>query len=325
MKNLDETIKKTLFNMNYDSKKTFFENRGLLMEVTEPLTFIAPNPKSPTTNIKIKTTGKSLGTVSSNSEKLKESKPFHDETTLVYFPSRKYIYYKDGDRVSNYRNSSLDECVLERYPNGKIKKQDRQCLIRRSNRINELEKERHFFCLSKITNNQTLMNMPFAIQVSGTKMDQYGESDDGTYKIMFFLNGENCAYGGFNYYLDSGYETSLNTDYPLKPMKLESLSNQQQKPTVKKVVQKVKKVVQKVDTPKLTPEEQKKWCKEHGKQWDEEMGVCLGDEITVTPNDNKLTPIEKETKKLNDKKNSEGDTPNLPAKFNTYTVVIDDF
>lgn len=319
MKNLDEIIKKTLLNMNYDSKKTLFENRVLLREGTDkPLTFIAPNPKSPTTNIKILTIGKSLGTVASNLEKLKESKPLHNETTLIYFPSKKYINYNEGDRVSNYRESTADECVLERYPNGTIKKQDQQCAIRRSNRINQLEKERHTFCLSKITNNQTLMNMPFAIQVNNQKYseDDFGMQtslENGTYNILFFLNGENCAYEGFNYYLDSGYETSLNTDYPLKPMKVESLSNQQQKPTIKKVVQKV-------DTPKLTPEEQKKWCKEHGKQWNEEMGVCLGNEVTVTPNDTKLTPIEKETKKLNDKK-SNGDKPNT----NLNTIVIDDF
>ena len=84
MKNLDEIIKKTLLNMNYDSKKTLFENRVLLREGTDkPLTFIAPNPKSPTTNIKILTIGKSLGTVASNLEKLKESKPLHNETTLI--------------------------------------------------------------------------------------------------------------------------------------------------------------------------------------------------------------------------------------------------
>lgn len=321
MKNLDEIIKKTILNMKYDSKKTLFENKMFLWENTDkPLTFIAPNPKSPSTNIKIVTVGKSLSTVSSNLEKLKESKPLHDETTLVYFPSKKYIQYIEGSRIINYRESTAEECVLERYPNGTIKKQNQECAIKRSNRINQLEKERHAFCLSKITNNQTLMNMPFAIQVSSQKYseDEFGVQtslENGTYNVLFFLNGDNCDYAGFNYFLDSGYETSLNTDYPLKPMKAESISNtqNQKKPIIKKVTQNSK-------TPKLTPEEQKKWCKEHNKQWDEEMGVCLGAEVTVTPNDNTLTPTEKEVKNSkNQKQNKDNSKPEL------NTIVIDDF
>ena len=292
MNNKDLLLERILLNMKYDSKKTLYENRIILNEDgSNPLTFIGVNPNNPAQKVKWTTIGNILSKVSNNLPSLKEIK--YDQNTIVpnslmTIVGKKYLRYDPGKTLDNYW-PTLVNCITETYSNGRPKSWDQACRKKHSDNVQALEKQRHTFCLSRILNNQGLLDMPFAIQVSGTKKDQFGESNDGTYKILFFLTGEDCKFGGFNYYHDSGYETSLNWDYPLTPLKAEFISKPKEQP--KPVV---KKVEQKVETPKLTPEQQKKWCADRGKVWSDEVNACIGKEITLDSSKMEIQKKEKE-------------------------------
>ena len=285
----NEILKKILLHMKYDSKKTLSENKIILNEAgPTPLTFNGPSTQNLSQIVKYTTVGKILSKVSNN---LSELKKIVIQDGAVS-DGGKYLWYdEEGSLVKNYKPSIMN-CVSETYSNGRVKSWDMACRTKHFQNLDNLMKERHTFCLSRILNNQSLLNLPFAIQVGGTKMDEFGDSDDGTYKILFFLTGEDCKYNGFNYYLDSGYETTLNWDYKLKPLKVELISKPKEQP--KPIV---KKVEQKSETPKLTLDQQKKWCADHGKVWNEDTNTCQFAEVTVKSSETAIRP--KEDKKIN--------------------------
>lgn len=283
-----EILKKILLHMKYDSKKTLSENKIILNEAgPTPLTFNGPNPSNLSQTVKYVTVGKILSKVSDNLSTLKE---FEYKDNVMTLKHKKHFYYPNSDALIRNHESKLTNCISETYSNGRVKSWDPECRNKYFKTLDALNQKRHTYCLSKIINNQALLNMPFAIQVSGTKMDQYGESSDGVYKIMFFLNGDDCTFGGLNYYHDSGYENFLNTDYELKPLNIELIQKPKEQP--KPVV---KKIVQKSETPKLTLDQQKKWCADHGKVWDEDTNTCQFAEVTVKPNENKIKSKDGET------------------------------
>lgn len=293
--------------MKYDSRKTLFENKILLNESDPQITFMAPHPSAPTQIVKWTTNGKILSKVSQNISFLEKSTLEGDRNPILSFDNgKKHLYYDDGKQLSHYKEYSLEQCIEERFAGGKggVKSWDHACLGTRTETLNSLEKSRFKACLSTITNNQKLMNMPFAIEKSGQKVDQYGESENGTYKIWFKLIGEDCSYGGFNYYYDNpNFNSFLNYEHPLKPLKPELVKNQQQKPIVKKVEQKVEK-------PKLTLDQQKKWCQEHGKVWSDEVNACVGKEITLDSSKMEIqTKDDKDDK--DDIKNSSSSSKNV--------------
>jgi hypothetical protein len=285
----NEILKKILLHMKYDSKKTLSENKIILNEAgPTPLTFNGPSTQNLSQIVKYTTVGKILSKVSNNLSELKKI-VIQDG---VVSDGGKYLWYdEEGSLVKKYKPSIMN-CVSETYSNGRVKSWDMACRTKHFQNLDKLMKERHTFCLSRILNNQSLLNLPFAIQVGGTKMDEFGDSDDGTYKILFFLTGEDCKYNGFNYYLDSGYETTLNWDYKLKPLKVELISKPKEQP--KPIV---KKVEQKSETPKLTLDQQKKWCADHGKVWNEDTNTCQFAEVTVKSSETAIRP--KEDKKIN--------------------------
>ncbi len=190
MNNKELLLERLLLNMKYDSRKTLSENKILLNEAgPTPLTFIGANPNNPTQKVKWTTIGKILSKVSDNLPSLKEIK--YDQNTIVpnslmTIVGKKYLRYDPGKTLDNYW-PTITNCITETYSNGRPKSWDEACRKKHSDTVNDLEKQRHTFCLSRILNNQLLLDMPFAIQVSGTKMDEFGESDDGTYKILFFF------------------------------------------------------------------------------------------------------------------------------------------
>ena len=286
MNNKDLLLERILMNMKYDSKMTLSENKILLSEDgPTPLTFDGPNPLNLSSIVKWTTIGKILSKVSNNLSILKE---FSYDGDIMIIKGKKYLQYDEGAIVTRYK-PSVTNCISETYSTGRAKSWDMACYKNYHANLDNLEKQRHTFCLSKILNNQGLLNMPFAIQVNGTKMDQYGESKDGIYKIYFFLNGEDCTFGGFNYYYDSGNDYNyLNTDHALTPLKGQSASKPKEQPKP------IKKIVQKNSTENLTQEQQKKWCADRGKVWSDEVNACIGKEITVKASEVQIKPKEKE-------------------------------
>jgi len=276
-KDISKIVKKVLFENN---KKNLLKEDG-----TTQLTFDGPNPLNLSSTVKWITIGKILSKVSNNLPSLKE---VVYEDNIMVIKGKKYLQYDEGEMVTRYK-PTVTNCITEKYSNGRAKSWDKACYEKYNKNLESLQKQRHTFCLSRILNNQGLLNMPFAIQVSGTKMDQYGESKDGIYKVFFFLSGEDCTFNGFNYYYDSGYETFLNYDYPLTPLKGQSVPKpkEQQK-------QVVKNIEQKPETTKLTPEQQKKWCADRGKVWSDEVNACVGKEITLDSSKMEIKPKEKE-------------------------------
>jgi hypothetical protein len=280
MKNKDLLLERILLNMKYDSKKTLSENKILLNESDPKITFVGPHPQTPSTMVKWTTNGKILSKVSQKIDFLKTEyvdKNVRGVPPIDFLNGKKHLHYDDGKQLKNWKYNSLENCIKERFAGGKgkVKSWDYACLQKRTETINELESQRFNRCLNTITSNQSLMNMPFTIEQSGQKTDNLGESANGDYQILFFLEGENCTYGGFNYFLRFDWsDTSLNWDYPLKPLRAEFIKKQEPKPVVKKVEQKV-------ETPKLTLDQQKKWCVEHGNVWSNETNSCVGPEITI--------------------------------------------
>jgi hypothetical protein len=317
MNNKDLLLERVLLNMKYDSKKTLYENKIILNEVgPTPLTFNGPSTKNLTQTVKYTTIGKILSKVSDNLSELKEVSYNGD---IMIINGKKHLNYDNGKQLTYYNEHSLEQCIKERFAGGKgaVKSWDYACLAKRTETLNALEKQRHTFCLSKILNNQSLLNLPFAIQVTGTKTDQFGDSNNGTYKILFLFTGEDCEYNGFNWYFDSPNYTFLNYDYPLQPLSVGLIAKPKEQP--KPVV---KKVEQKVGTPKLTPEQQKKWCADRGKVWSDEVGACVGKEITLDSSKMEIQKKEKE-KESTGGLGTKGTTPSTGKGLGGYSFDLD--